>query len=124
MAVGTLSVEATIRHKLEQLNCPENAFVVFNGVVARTRFFEAMRGVPGKHFNQEDAEKLFHVINQMEQLQAASVLPIAWARIVSPDTIETAILLQRIRTVAEELNFSDVRDAAARAVEATIGSLK
>jgi predicted ArsR family transcriptional regulator len=114
MAVGTLSTEATIRRQLKELNCAENAFAVFNGVVGRTRFFEAMQGKPGKHFSHDDAERMLQVLEEMRELQSEIDLPIDWSQ---ANKVETALVIRRVSKIAAELNDTTLNAAAAKATQ-------
>lgn len=119
MAVATLSVEANIRERLRKLGCAESSFAVFNGLCGRTRFFEAMRGEPGKHFSQQDAERLLQVIREMEELEANSDAAIDWNQ---TDRVLRALTVQRIERVAAELNIHDMRldQGAVKAVQQSL----
>jgi len=115
MTVASLSTEATIRERLRKLSCVQNAFALFNGVVGRTRFFEAMSGKPGKNFSQHDAERLLEVIDEMEEL-ASGDIPVDWAR---TDEVQTALVVRRVARIARELNIENVslQQAAAHATQ-------
>lgn len=116
MSVGSFSSEATIRERLKKLRCAENSFAAFNGVCGRTRFFEAMRGEPGKHFDQRDAERLLVMISEMEELESKSDAAIDWSQ---SDRVVRALTVQRIERIAAELKES--ADAANRPVSKSEG---
>lgn len=102
MTTASLSNETLIRRRLEQLHCAENSFVVFNGIVGKTRFSEAMTGKPGKHFNDYDARRLLDVIEEMESLQTEVGVPIDWSR---TDQITIALTMRRIVKIESELRL-------------------
>jgi hypothetical protein len=123
MALATLSNEQKIRDRLKQLGCGENAFVVFNGVVGRTRFFEAMSGKPGTQFKQEDAETLLRIIDEMEEIQSdlqnklgyeSNLIAIDWTR---TDRIGAALTTRRVARYAVELGDHSLDGFAERATE-------
>ena len=99
MAVATLSVEAIIRERLRKLGCAENSFAAFNGIVGRTRFFEAMAGKPGKHFSDEDANKLSALISEMEEMESKSDAAIDWSK---PDRVLRALTVRRMERYEAE----------------------
>ena len=101
MSVASLSTEAIIRERLRKLRCAENSFAALNGVVGRTRFFEAMGGKPGKHFSQQDAERLLAIISEMEELELKSDAAIDWSQ---ADRVIRALTAQRIERIAAELH--------------------
>src|SRR5215471_16063113 len=101
MAVASFSNEASIRKQLQDIGCSESAFAIFNGIVGRTRFFEAMRGEPGKHFSQQDAERLLEIISEMHGLQKEVDVPINWG---CTDQIGIALIGRRIARIAAEMN--------------------
>jgi hypothetical protein len=115
MVVATHSNEGKLRTAIEELGCAENSFALFNGVVGRTRFFEAMRGQPGKHFSAGDVKQLFEVIGEMTQLQNdVGDVPIDWSR---ADKIQTVLTICRVSRIAKELGVGDSRvDAVAARV--------
>ena len=100
MSVASLSTEAIIRKRLRKLRCAENSFAALNGVVGRTRFFEAMGGKPGKHFSQQDAERLLAIISEMEELELKFDAAIDWSQ---ADRVIRALTVQRIERIAAEL---------------------
>ena len=100
MSVASLSTEAIIREQLKKLRCAENSFAAFNGVVGRTRFFEAMGGRPGRHFSQQDAERLLAIISEMEEVESKSDAAIDWSQ---ADRVVRALTAQRIERIAAEL---------------------
>jgi len=106
MAVATLSAENTIRQQLNQLHCAENSFALINGIVGRTRFFDAMQGKPGKHFSQSEADALLGVVQEMQELTAAvDPLVIAWEH---TDRVRTALVLRRIKKIAAEIGDAEL----------------
>jgi hypothetical protein len=123
MALATLSNEQKIRDRLKQLGCGENSFVVFNGVVGRTRFFEAMSGKPGTQFKPEDAERLSRVIDEMKEIQSelqnrlgneSNLIAIDWTR---TERIATALTTRRVAKYAVELGDHSLDGFAERATE-------
>ena len=103
MSVATLSPEAIIRKRLEQLHCAENSFLpLVDGVVGRTRFFEAMTGKPSKHFDENDAKRLLEIIDEMEALQNEVGVPINWK---FADKIAVALTMRRIVKIEKELEL-------------------
>src|SRR5262249_34476404 len=100
MAVAALSVEANIRERLRRLGCAENSFAAFNGVVGRTKFFEAMAGKLGRQFSHEDAQKLLAIISEMEALESQSDAAIDWSQ---AERVLRALTVHRIAKIASEL---------------------
>jgi len=100
MALALFSTEAIIRRKLADLGCAENSFARFNGIVGRTRFFEAMAGKPGKHFSQQDSEQLLRVLDEMEALRASTDIPVDWTQV---ERIQTVLVIQRVNKIADEI---------------------
>lgn len=98
MTLALLSNEMTIRRKLRELNCAENAFAAFNGVVGRTRFFEGLRGLPGKHFSKDQIERLLKVVDEMEALQSDA--PIDWSDVAR---VKIALVDRRVKRIASEI---------------------
>jgi hypothetical protein len=101
MSTASLSVESAIRERLCKLGCAENAFALFNCVVGRTRFFEAMFGKPGKHFSHHDAERLLEVIKEMEGLEMESDAAINWNQ---TERVLRALVVRRIERIGAELD--------------------
>ena len=118
MSVATLSPEATIRKRLETLHCAENSFLVLvDGIVGRTRFFEAMSGRPGKHFDEHDAKRLLETIDELEALQNEVGVPVNWK---FADKIAVALTMRRIVKIEAELNLQPnqhLREATKIAVQ-------
>jgi hypothetical protein len=108
MSLASLSTEAIIRERLRELGCAENSFAAFNGVVGRTRFFEAMRGEPGRHFSQQDAERLLATISEMEELESKSDPAINWGQ---TDRVLRALVVLRIERYAAELTQESAKAA-------------
>lgn len=106
MAVATLSSESKIREQLNLLHCAENSFALINGIVGRTRFFDAMQGKPGKHFSESEASQLFEVLEEMRELAAAvGPLVIAWEH---TEKVRLALALRRIKKIAAELGHTEL----------------
>jgi hypothetical protein len=106
MAVATLSAENKLREQLKQLHCADNSFALINQVVGRTRFFEAMSGKPGKHFNDTDAAHLLETIQEMRELaEAVDPLVIAWEH---TDKVRVALALRRIKKIAAEMGHTEL----------------
>lgn len=118
MSVATLSPEATIRKRLDRLHCAENSFLpLVDGVVGRTRYFQAMSGQPGKHFSEQDAKRLLEIIDEMEALQNEVGVPVNWK---FADKIAVALTMRRIVKIESELNLQPnqhLRQATKIAVE-------
>ncbi len=118
MSVASLSYEAIIRKRLEQLHCAENSFLVFvDGIVGKTRFSEAVTGKSGKHLSEHDAKRLLEIIDEMEALQNEVGVPINWK---FADKIAVALTMRRIVKIESELNLEPnpyLRSATKIAVE-------
>lgn len=110
MALPALSTEQNIRKKLAALDCSESAFARFNGVVKRTRFFEAMTGRPCKHFDERTATKLLEIISEMETLQAETPVPINWGH---GSRIEFELVRRRIAAIGGIENGTETTKTAA-----------
>jgi hypothetical protein len=59
-----------------------------------------MGGKPGKHFGQQDAERLFAIISEMEGLEARSDAATNWTQ---TDRVLRALTVLRIERIASEL---------------------
>lgn len=116
MAVTTFSFAGRIRGRLKPLDCAETVFAVSNGIVGRTRFFEAMRGLPGKEFSESDAQKLFDVLDQMEILQREVGVPIAWERL-DAERIKEVLLIRSFARMAREQGDHRLDEVEARATQ-------
>lgn len=102
MTLALLSNEMVIRKKLRELNCAESAFAAFNGIVARTRFFEGMRGLPGKHFSADQVRRLLEVLDEMRALQSDT--PINWSDV---ERVKTALVLRRVNQIGKEIHAEE-----------------
>ncbi len=118
MSVASLSYEATIRKRLDQLHCAENSFLIFvDGIVGKTRFSEAMTAKPGKHLSEQDAKRLLEIIDEMEALQNEVNVPVNWT---FADKIAVALTMRRIVKMEAELNLQPnqhLREATKIAVQ-------
>ncbi len=98
MSLATLSPEMQIKNRLRALGCSENEFSAYNCFVTKTKFYNALRGE--KSLSREEAERVLGLITEMESLQKDCGLPIRWA---DHDTIEIALVLRRVQSIALDL---------------------
>src|SRR5580693_8308148 len=69
--LAAFSNEAKIQRGLDLLGCAAVNFCSLVGICGKTRFMEAMNGVPGRHFNDKDAQALLSYLERLYDLQSA-----------------------------------------------------
>jgi hypothetical protein len=69
--ITTFSNERKIQRGLALLGCSPSAFCKLAGVCGKTRFMEAMNGLPGRHFSDTEAQALLSFLERLWELQAA-----------------------------------------------------
>ena len=115
--LATYSNEAKIALTLTQLGCAAQNFCKIAGV-GLTRFLQALNGVPGKHFSDQQAAHLLGVIGEMYELQldvdriANAHIPINFTRV---DDVLTALTIRRVARIAAEENDHALDAQALRA---------
>jgi hypothetical protein len=70
-ALAAFSNEAKIQRGLDLLGCAAVNFCSLVGICGKTRFMEAMNGVPGRHFNDQDAQTFLSYMERLYDLQNA-----------------------------------------------------
>jgi hypothetical protein len=70
-ALAAFSNEAKIQRGLDLLGCAAVNFCNLVGICGKTRFMEAMNGVPGRHFNDKDAQEFLSYLERLYDLQRA-----------------------------------------------------
>jgi hypothetical protein len=68
---AAFSNEAKIQRGLDLLGCAAVNFCKLAGICGKTRFMEAMNGIPGRHFNDKDAQALLSYLERLYDLQSA-----------------------------------------------------
>jgi hypothetical protein len=71
IALAAFSNEAKIQRGLDLLGCAAVNFCNLVGICGKTRFMEAMNGVPGRHFNDQDAQACLSYLERLYELQRA-----------------------------------------------------
>ena len=69
--LAAFSNEATIQRGLDLLGCAAVNFCKLVGICGKTRFMEAMNGIPGRHFNDQDAQACLSYLERLYELQRA-----------------------------------------------------
>jgi|HubBroStandDraft_6_1064221.scaffolds.fasta_scaffold124162_4 hypothetical protein len=69
--LAAFSNEAKIQRGLDLLGCAAVNFCSLVGICGKTRFMEAMNGVPGRHFNDKDAQTFLSYMERLYDLQSA-----------------------------------------------------
>ncbi|MBV9886921.1 MAG: hypothetical protein JO119_10285, partial [Acidobacteria bacterium] len=67
--ITAFSNEGRIQQKLAALGCSYSAFCKLAGICGKTRFMEAMNGLPGRHFSDDEAQALLFTLEELWQLQ-------------------------------------------------------
>jgi hypothetical protein len=70
-ALAAFSNEAKIQRGLDLLGCAAVNFCSLVGICGKTRFMEGMNGVPGRHFNDQDAQTFLSYMERLYDLQNA-----------------------------------------------------
>jgi hypothetical protein len=70
-ALAAFSNEAKIQRGLDLLGCAAVNFCSLVGICGKTRFMEAMNGVPGRHFSDQDAQACLSYLERLYELQRA-----------------------------------------------------
>ena len=69
--LAAFSNEAKIQRGLDLLGCAAVNFCRLVGICGKTRFMEAMNGVPSRHFNDQDAQACLSYLERLYELQRA-----------------------------------------------------
>src|SRR5579871_5964346 len=68
---AAFSNEAKIQRGLDLLGCASVNFCSLVGICGKTRFMEAMNGLPGRHFSDRDAQTFLSYLERLYELQRA-----------------------------------------------------
>jgi hypothetical protein len=129
--LATLSNEAKIERGLALLGCSAAAFCKLAGICGKTRFMEAMNGLPGRHFSEREAEALLFCLEQLWELQAAvdeasrdergrtTHVPLDFSQY---DRIKDALTIRLAQKCLKEEGDSSLDAAAQRATKAASSS--
>jgi hypothetical protein len=119
-ALATHSNEGKIQRGLEHLGCAARNFVLIANTLGLTRFMEGMNGVPGRHFSDDDAQRMLEVVGEMYELQIdldavnGTHIPIDFSKV---DAITTALTIRRVARIAAEENDHTLDEQALRATK-------
>jgi len=119
-ALPTHSNEGKILRGLEHLGCAARNFVLIAKTVGLTRFMEGMNGVPGRHFSDDDAQRMLEVLGEMYELQIdvdavnGTHIPINFSKV---DAVTTALTIRRVAKIAAEENDHALDEQALRATK-------
>jgi hypothetical protein len=120
-ALATHSNEAKIQRGLEHLGCAARNFVLIAKTVGLTRFMEGLNGVPGRHFCDQDAQRMLESLGELYELQIdvdavnGSHIPIDFSKV---DAVGTALTIRRVAKIAAEENDHALDAQALRATTA------
>jgi hypothetical protein len=120
-ALPTHSNERKIQRGLEHLGCAARNFVLIANTLGLTRFMEGMNGVPGRHFCDEDAQRMLEVLGEMYELQIdldavnGTHIPIDFSKV---NAVETVLTIRRVSRIAAEENDHTLDEQALRATTA------
>ena len=118
---GSLSHEGRIAKALAQLGCPVTNFCKLAGI-PKTKFIDAMNGVPGCALSDETAQKALSFIERLWELQSAidaltkSHIPLDWSR---TNEIAEALVIREAQQICLEDNDHQLDRAAEYALKAT-----
>ena len=125
--VTTFSNEGKIQRGLAPLGCSPSAFCKLAGVCGKTRFMEAMNGLPGRHFSDTEAQALLSFLERLWELQAAvdeasrdafgrtSHVPLDFTR---SEQIDNALTIRLAQKCVMEDDDHSLDAAAERAIKA------
>jgi hypothetical protein len=123
-ALATHSNEGKIQRGLEHLGCAARNFVLIANTLGLTRFMEGMNGVPGRHFSDDDAQRMLEILGEMYELQIdldavnGTHIPIDFTKV---DAVTTALAIRRFAKIASEENDHSMDSQALRATTALMG---